>query len=564
MPLRALLDFPRVAYEFVATRTVLSVSVAFMVFFLAFAWAYLPLASVAVPDDHFFHIRIAHEMQEQGILGAFHNLEALPYSWTSGDEKYFPYYNFLFYLALIPFTYATPLILGSKLYSVFAAAAFFTAIYAVLRALAVRHPAVLTAVLFVLMHTDALWRLFASRPFVLAPSVLVLLLVALYKRSVFWSFSLSFLYLFWYSATFFMPALVAVSYAVIQKAYAGTAWLRAPLAACAGVVAAVAAVSFMAPGFFLFLKDVVFVSALKVGDVALLMQGVELYPADPFAFAKANTLLLGAAFLALAVETLYYLRVRVRSLAPDALAPVRVTLLLLSLAFFAASVLMTNRFSDYLFAFFGVYAALGFDRLRREVAIPDAGVRRAMVAGLMLCLAYFGLTQLVSIRSHLGANGTPPELFMGVGEWLSENAPQGSVVFNPTWNWFPQLYYYAPTMAYVNGIEPRLLYAYDERKYWLWFYASNYGYRCEDPECPEKKAEFNAVMEDKDGREAFVRKHAAEFAGVIADDFKASFIISSPEFVVLNDMLADNPRFKLVYGEGTPYQLYEVLPERKR
>ena len=87
----------------------------FLFFFSFFSVSYLTLDQVFGLDDHFFHIRFAELFREQG-MSAFTEFQSIYFSRMGIGQEYLVYYNFLFYLALVPFTLITPLVLGIKMY----------------------------------------------------------------------------------------------------------------------------------------------------------------------------------------------------------------------------------------------------------------------------------------------------------------------------------------------------------------------------------------------------------------------------------------------------------------
>ena len=180
---------------------------------------YFHVGTLAGGDDQFFHFRFAYEIKQNGFLESFHNFKSIFFSKMAQGDYYFLYYNFIFFLVIIPFTFIEPLFLGIKLYGVLSATLSFTLIYAYLKKLKINN-----AFWFILfgiasVGSGLLFRFFTSRPFVLAPAFLLFLLLALHKKRYFWVGALSFLYLFWHSSTFFFTICVTAVYAVFEAFY---------------------------------------------------------------------------------------------------------------------------------------------------------------------------------------------------------------------------------------------------------------------------------------------------------------------------------------------------------
>ena len=85
---------------------------AWYVFFFCvtfFSVLYLTIDGVFSLDDHFFHIRFAQLFWQEGI-SAFTDFQSIYFSKMGIGHEYFVYYNFLFYIALIPFAFIVPFV----------------------------------------------------------------------------------------------------------------------------------------------------------------------------------------------------------------------------------------------------------------------------------------------------------------------------------------------------------------------------------------------------------------------------------------------------------------------
>ncbi len=531
----------------------------FTFFFATFAWIYFSLTVLSSSDDHFFHFRFAEVMRTEGFFTAFREFHALQFS-KMAEGIYFTYYNFLFYLAILPFTYLEPLYLGIKLYAVTAAAGFFTVLYVALRYFRVPYAFVWTVGVFSLASVESLWRLLSSRPFVLAPAFLIVLVLLLHRRHRLGAGLLSFVYLFWYSATFFLPIVVAMAYYVFEYLYTRKADSLNLVLVTLGVLGSVGAVYLLAPGFFTYLNDIAYSNILNLHADVKLPEGAELYPSDIFAYARGSSVLFAALIFSLCFEIYTYLSQRTAAVLTDPYAHVRATLLSLILFFIAAGITITGRFNDYLLLFAGVYVVLAITTLSKNITVTDRALQTALKWGAVITLTYLFIATCVTFNSALAQSGAPAETFEGVGSWLHENVPPGTVIFHPTWNWFPQLYYFNPDLKYIAGLEPRFLYAFDERLYWLWTNASYYGYVCEVELCPDLFARLNQAHAHPDEAAGWRKEQGDALAQVLTHDFQSSYIVSSYEFVALNTILDNNKHFEKVYGGNRTYYIYRIKP----
>ena len=137
---------------------------------------YFSVNTLVSSDDHFFHFRFAYEMRTNGFLNSFYDFKSIYFTKIAQGSQYFIYYNFLFYLVIIPFTFIQPLVLGIKLYAVMAAALSFAVFYWCLRRFGVRYPFLWVLIILAMTGLAPVFRLFLSRPYALALCRLFLLL----------------------------------------------------------------------------------------------------------------------------------------------------------------------------------------------------------------------------------------------------------------------------------------------------------------------------------------------------------------------------------------------------
>lgn len=564
MTLRAITTFigsiPETIAQVISRRPYLSALAVFAFFFVIFAIIYLPNTILSAGDDHFFHFRFAYEMREQGFLNAFQNFKAIYFS-KIAQGVYYPYYNFLFYLVIIPFTYLTPLYLGIKLYAVVAASLFFTVLYLAARFFNIRYAFLWVLFIFSIASTSSIYRLFLSRPYVLAPAFLVVLILCLERRRYVLAALVSFAYLYWYDATFFFPLCTAVVYYLFEQLYRGRAAWKGLLWVLGGTAAAVLVVMLMAPGFLAFLHDIIFGDVLTVTQQIRIPEGGELYPIDIFGYIHDNTLLFAFLIIACCYELWLYTFHKAASAVLDEHAPLRATLVFLAGGFFAADVLISGRFGDYLLMLFGLYLILALDSIRARVTVEKT-LGAYLKAGLFLALGYLFITAMLSFNTSLANNGSPVQLLEGTGTWLADHTQPGDVIFDANWSWFAQLYYWSPADYYVAGIEPRFLYTYDSTLYWLWNNMSNYGIACDSEYCPDLYLQSVGAYghPGTPATTAWIREEGNTIAGILVNKFHATYIVSSYQYTLFNMLLDNNPHFTKVYGGNRTFYVYSVTP----
>ena len=177
-------------------------------------------------------------------------------------------------------------------------------------------------------------------------------------------------------------------------------------------------------------------------------------------------------------------------------------------------------------------------------------------------MAYLLSNNALQLNYNFAQNGSRPETFAEIGNYLSNNLEKGDVVYDVTWNWFPQLYYYAPEQNYVIGLEPKLTYLYNPRLYWLWQNLSR-GYVCGNEKCLEIEQKDSKEMRNKETVLPWIKEKGNNIADVVINDFKSHYIVSSNEYVRLNNVLNNSKRFEKVLTSHNQYYIYKVLPEVK-
>jgi hypothetical protein len=411
-----------------------------------------------------------------------------------------------------------------------------------------------------LASTSVLWRMFLSRPYVLAPMFLVLLVVLLHKKKLVGITLTSMAYLFWYSASFFFPLVVTGVYVFFDRVYNGTWDLRPFAASATGLGVGLVAASSFAPGFFTFIYEVIF-GVVSTLSHTKLPEGTELFRTDLIAYAHSNMLLMAGLVMGLSLECFAYFSLRdsgKRDGQELAMASVRATLIFTIFACLIAASVITGRFGDYLFPLIGLYLMLIGSFALRHVTVSDRRVTKGLAVGLVCALSYLGVTAVSTLDSFLAANAAPIEVFRGVGGWLDTHTEPGTIVFNADWSWFPQLYYYAPHQYYVIGLEPRFMYTYDQRLFWLWYNISFYGGICETDQCDELQAAARSARQHPDTAGRWYRQSGDAIAEVIKNEFHSRYIVSSYAQRALNTVLENNRHFEKVYGGNRTYYIYRV------
>lgn len=548
---------------FLEDKFYIKVLLVFVFFVSVFSLVYMSLPTVSSGDDHFFHIRFAETIRQNGFFESFQNFKSIYFSKHAQGNEYFIYYNFLFYLVLIPFTYLKPLFLGIKLYAIFASSLAFSGLFWCLKKFEVRNPFVLTLSSVGILGSGLVYRFFLSRPYTLSPILLLFLLYLLHKKKYTWVFSLSFLYLFWHSSTFYFPIGIALCYFLFEKFYGLNGDYKNIFYSILGVVCGVGYSYLIAPGFLLFIYDTVF-SIYKetiIGTVIDIPEGSELYKADAVSFIRDNFIVFTIFIFSVSVSLIKYIDSKKRFVFDtDKEKQDKIlegVLFFLSLCFFLGTVALSRRFQDYFVFFVMVFVYFVFSKLSKSIFFREDVYKRATKMGLVILTIYLVSSSLLFLYQNF-ANGPSPYNFKSVGGWLERNKKQGEVVFFPTWNWFPQLYYYAPRQNYIIGLEPRFTYEYDDKLYWKWTHISKDGFVCDKEDCPEMEELKKRAMKNEITKKDWFKVMGDKVSKTIETDFESTTIVSSKEFSAFNEILDHNDNFKREFLDRDSFYVYKI------
>lgn len=541
-------------------------------FFLIFFSLYFSVSTLSAGDDHFFHFRFAREMLDKGFFASFQDFKSIYFSKMAQGNDYFMYYNFLFFLVAIPFSLITPIYLGIKLYAVVAAVAAFTLLYWCLRKFEVRNPLIWTIAMLAITSVDSIWRFFLSRPYALAPSLLLLLLFFLYRRKHLWAFVLSFAYLFWHSSTFFMPFGVALVYFFVARLY-GVRWdWKALGSAFGGTALAVFATYAVSKGFHVFIWDTLVNIYWEtiIGKKVNIREGGELYPKDFFDFIKVNSIIFGAFVLSLASDIAAYIGYRKGRIGEEDYfantekerRALQTSVLVLTAVFFLGTVTASGRFGDYFTFFAALYIALSFDYIRRGLKILGHDyIKKSLAVGFAILLIYLFAGNMLFLQRKIALGQNPYEFYQ-IGTALAKVSQPGDIVYLANWSWFPQMYYWSPKNFYSEGLEPRFTYVYDPQLFWKAFHMAD-GYICGQEECPELATRAQLAINRQEIGEKLAREQGDQVAASLAHDFGARFVVSSGRESFFNYILSHNSHFKLErYDPAFRLFLYRVLQDK--
>lgn len=99
--------------------------------------------------------------------------------------------------------------------------------------------------------------------------------------------------------------------------------------------------------------------------------------------------------------------------------------------------------------------------LRQWLGAPLPVATAVTAAGVILLVGFSTLVtvNLWTVAREYRFAGHPFAELASAGQWLQQNAMPGSLVFPSDWDEFPALWYAAPSVRYVSGLDPTFLYA---------------------------------------------------------------------------------------------------------
>lgn len=541
----------------------------FYVFFfyaVYFVITYMTLDKAFSLDDHFFHIRFAETLREKGI-SALSDFRSIYFSRMGIGHEYLVYYNFLFYLALIPFSLLSPLILGIKLYGVAVLSFSFTSVYVFLKKISIKQPFLWTFLfLVVLLQSGWLNRFTLARPFTLAPVFLVWMLFFIHQRKYKLSALVAFLYFYWHTATFIFPLCLAFGYFLFEQFYGGKPDWKKVIWPLAGTAAAVLLAYIISPGVVAYLRDVIFpvffdTTFTKTAKIA---EGGEVYGKNFFVTLSYFFWFLATLFIAGSYELSRYVQAK-RGIQKEedrinpSIQPLRLMLFTASIAFLAASAL-SARFLDYFVYFCLLYVAIAVTDSGKFFEIRGELFRKSFLAGVVIIVIF--LFGDLSLKFYDSLGGSYSHLVaQAPAEWLNTNAKKDAVIFNADWDSFPTLYYFTgDKFRYVTGLEPRFLYDLDPKMYWTWNNIGN-GIYCEQSDCSEMIKQRERDFSKGENKKKWDEIQGNMIANSIKNDFNSEVVVASLNRKNLLEVMDNSNRFKkeLFDDKNSAYAIYRII-----
>lgn len=423
-----------------ATRTLIETGTGFLL--IAGVLAFIQFGGPAILDnDGYYHIRWSRLLLESA--------PSLPeFRWlplTDLNEQDYADHHFLYHVLLGPFTLGD-LRFGAKLAAIIFSAIGLASLFGLLVSNRVPYRWLWLGPL-IASSEPFLYRMSMTRAPGFSLGLLGTAAYLMLRRKPIWVALLAFLFVWTYSL---FPLILVLSLAHTVAVYVNERRvdLTAFLVSGSGILAGLILNPYFPKNLSLFVKHV----SMKLRFEYSVDVGVEWYPYETWFFLGGSLIAFMLFFLALLAfdsrkkpereQTVFFLIV---------------STVFLILAF------RSRRFIEYwpplavLFAAFSITPRLkeldvGRFRKTRDLAIASVAAAICVVFAVTALVA-----AVVQARRDVETEADP-YAYRGAAEWLEENTPPGSMVFNTDWDDFPMLFYYNTSNVYVVGLDPTYLY----------------------------------------------------------------------------------------------------------
>lgn len=443
--------------------------------------------------DAFYHLGMAEEMLEQGIVQDF------PWLYYTVFSQNYVDHHLLFHVALMPFVFFNKIIGGKIAIALFGALAI-EVFYLLMRKLKVRYAFVWAVILLISSHA-LLFRMNLIRAQNLSLMLLFLGLLCAYKKRYVWLLVISYLYAILFDGFIALPVLLG-AYAMAGLFYSifhvigreikkineekvttkkgGVAVYFIPtLIALLGSVLGIVINPYFPKNLsFLYLHLIKIGMFNATGKIPV---GNEWYPyelGDLMVNSSLAMLLLIFNIVILAVVSIAYLLKWRRQ---NALTADEIVLWLSAAAFFGVflvAVLQSRRYIEYFVPFAILLSAVSFNNLFIRVGGREPrqyfSLSKLKITGYaFLVFSIFILllsAGVVNLREAYGDARAVRDVYRytGASQWLEANTAEGEIIFHLDWDDFPLLFFNNRHNYYIVGLDPVFMVDYSPELYELW------------------------------------------------------------------------------------------------
>ena len=503
----------------------LSTLIIFCLFFVTYGSIYFFIDGISFPDDHFFHIKIAKLLANNGWR-------------VINDFNWYPIKDgrldlSLFQISLIPFTFFSNLLTGLRVSDVFWAALSLAVVYFSLRKFKFKYSFLILLIIFSSSHLSN--RLFLGRGFILTFGLVLLELYFAQKKKYVNFFWVSLFHILWHRSLLFFPPVIFFAveisrYLVVKK----VKWN--------GLLASLGAVTcgmFFYPNFPMNMFDWMMGLFRISTDISsgVKLEGSELYTKNGLGFFTSFPIF--SLFAIISVVLVIYFYVKSKE-GPDSVSVDRdedllriFSFFLMLIVFILGSMVVSGRFFDYYFILLIILFAsiLEFSFRQKEVIFNEKILKYTVVA-CFIFFSYLSLDNYLELRLLVAKSGY--KTIKAPVEWIRDNSEKGELIYLVNWSNFPEAFFYNDKNIYSWGIEPKVLNNRDPKLFWKAYNILAYGFYCEHQvDCED---EYNEIIKkiqelEKENKKeevlAIRKENSRKIINSIKNDFGARFILSS-------------------------------------
>jgi hypothetical protein len=424
--------------------------------------------------------------------------------------------EFLFHIALIPFTYGD-LIYGAKLGAVFFAASIMAVFYWILQANQIRLPLLWTG--FILASGPLfLYRLNLPRPHLAAIILSLLGAHFIINGRYYKASALSVIYALSYTASHTLLVLAVID-DLNRSIHEGKIKLKGTLWVSIGLLLGFFLHPNFPHNFLIWYSQNIMVLFYLWQDVPFRFGG-ELYPLDTKLFLLNSIAIILPFFLAC-----YFSMVGKKAIRRETSS-----LFLASVAFFFIT-MMSKRFVEYWVPFSLLFCGFVLTDILKDTKINRGINPRKILVSIIGLICSLALLAQVYRSYHL----TQKEMksikaprYREAAKWLEQNTPPGTIIYTTDWDDFPELFFYNSKNRYLVGLDPTFMYLANRDLYRKWSLI-NSGKIPEDP------------------------------YDIFLKEFKTAYLLTDHSYGGFIRLVEHHPSIKLAYSDSN-CRIYRLVP----
>jgi len=533
-------------------KTEIKMLLVFGIFFGLNSLIYFSVDNISSFDDQWFYFKIADIFRQGGFV-AVRDFQGAFFS--DLVQSGYIYGISLFHYFLVPFTIFDDKIFGLKLSGVFLASLAPTIAFFALEKMKCKRSFFWVLIFFYIISSQSFnYRLFLDRNFVLIGSLLLLEIYFISQRKYLGIFLISLIHVWWHPATFWMPIFLIICYELARMMNEKKSDLKLFFVGLGGSLMAFLLYPNNAHSFLSPINPIIFAKKLLsfiygMHNGPKIVEGMENAKGDLFVFASSNPILFILFIIFLVFVIFLYIRKKRGSdneLDREEEIIFREFIFLVGIIIFLGF-LITKRFEDLLIPLILLETFIFYDYIEKNKLVSvSRDIKRIFFISFCLFTFIFLVNRLLDLRNSF--NGSP-ENYKNASTWLMKNTKKGEIIFNTNFAQFPRLYFFNNYNNYIIGIEPKNMYEYDEKLYWLWDSIVYNGVVCEE-DCSEKaKNMFTDKTEEE--RISIQLKNSQEIAETIKNKFFSDYIFvdSLTGGVLRAELEKDKAHFDLAYED---------------